>query len=90
MIPARFGMSLAVREHLVTGNPITRLEAMALYGVSNLPDIIKEMRRQGWTVKSRLVPYSAAVVRVNQHAVFRPPANLPVREIRLTEYWVNK
>jgi len=90
MTPARFGLALAAREHLAGGSPITRLEAIALYGVSNLPDVIKEMRRQGWTIKSRLVPYATAIARVNQHAVFRPPANLPVREIQLTEYWVGK
>ena len=90
MISARSGLALAAREHLAGGHPITRLEAIALYGVSNLPDVVKEMRRQGWTVQSRLVPYAVAVTRVNNHAVFRPPANLPIREIRLTEYWVSK
>jgi hypothetical protein len=85
-----FGLPLAAREHMVGGSPITRLEAITLFGVSNLPDVIKRMRRQGWTIKSRLVPYATAVARVNKHAVFRPPPNLPVREIRLTEYWVSK
>jgi hypothetical protein len=85
-----FGLALAAREHLAGGSPITRLEAIALYGVSNLTDVIAKMRRQGWTIKSRLVPYATAIARVNQHAVFRPPANLPVREIRLTEYWVGR
>lgn len=90
MSSMRHGMALATKEHLVGGLPITRLEAMVLYGVSNLPDVIKEMRRDGWVVESRLVPYAAAVARVNQYAVLKPPANLPVREIQLTEYWVNK
>jgi hypothetical protein len=86
----RNGMALAAREHLAGGQPITRLEAMVLYGVANLPDVVKEMRRQGWVVRSRLVPYAAAVVRVNQHAVLEPPPNLPIREIQLTEYQISK
>ena len=86
----RNGMALAAREHLAGGQPITRLEAMVLYGVANLPDVVKEMRRQGWVVRSRLVPYAAAVVRVNQHAVLEPPPNLPIREIQLTEYQITK
>jgi len=86
----RNGMALAAREHLAGGQPITRLEAMVLYGVANLPDVVKEMRRQGWVVRSRLVPYAAAVVRVNQHAVLEPPPNLPVRDIQLTEYQISK
>jgi hypothetical protein len=86
----RFGMAMAAKEHLLAGDPITRLEAMVLFGVANLPDLIKEMRRQGFVIESRLVTYAAAAARVNRHAVLQPPANLPVREIQLTEYWVSK
>ncbi len=86
----KYGMTLAAREHLAAGQPLTRLEALVLYGVSNLTDLISEMRKQGWVIESRLVPYAAAMARINRHAVLRPPANLPVREIQLTEYWVNR
>jgi len=82
------GMALAVREHLAAGRPITRLEALVLYGVSNLTGLMSDMRRQGWVIESRWVPYATAVRRINEHAVLQPPANLPVREIQLTEYWV--
>jgi hypothetical protein len=58
--------------------------------VSNLPELIAAMRRQGFVIESRTVPYAAAVVRINKHAVLQPPANLPIREIALTEYWINK
>ena len=86
----RNGIALAARDHLVAGQPITRLEAIVLYGVSDLPSVVKDMRRQGWIVKSRLVPYAAAAVRINQHAVLQPPPNLPIREIQLTEYQISK
>jgi len=75
---------------LLEGRPITRLEAIILYGVANLPDLVREMRKQGWTVHSRSVPYAAAARRVNEHAVLQPPKNLPVKEIQLTEYWVSR
>jgi hypothetical protein len=61
-----------------------------MFGVSNLPDLVAELRKQGWTVKSKAVSYAAAMVRVNNYAVLKPPPNLPIREISLTEYWVNK
>jgi hypothetical protein len=86
----RHGLALAAREHLVSGSPITRLEALVLYGVSNLPDVVKELRRNGWVIESRPVPYATALGRVNQYASVQPPANLPIREIQLTEYWVNR
>ncbi len=84
------GLNLAAKEHLVSGEPLTRLEALVLFGVSNLPELVYELRKQGWEVKSRPVAYAMAVVRINKHAVLQPPSNLPTREIRLTEYWVSK
>lgn len=86
----RNGLALAAREHLASGKPLTRLEAIVLYGVSNFPDIIKEMRRQGWVIKSRNVSYAVAMARLNEVAPFQAPKNLPIKEIHFTEYWVSK
>ena len=86
----RFGLATAAKEHLAEGEPITRLEAMVLYGISNLPDVISELRNQGWVIESRPVSFAAALARVNQQAKVEPPANLPVRQIQLTEYWVSR
>jgi hypothetical protein len=86
----KYGCTLAVQEHLLSGDPITRLEALVLYGVCNLPQVISGMRKTGLIIKSRALPYIAAVKRVNQFAVLNPPKNLPVREIQLTDYWVSK
>jgi hypothetical protein len=84
------GLALAAREHLASGEPLTRMEAIVLYGVANLPDIVKEMRGQGWTIQSRTVTYAAAMSRLNRFAELRPPQNLPIREIHFTEYWVSR
>jgi len=81
--------ALAAREHLASGKPLTRLEALVLFGLSNLPELVYEMKGQGFIIKKRNITYAAAMVRVNQHAVLQPPANLPIREILLTEYWIS-
>ncbi len=86
----RNGLVLAVREHIAEGKPITHLEALTMFGVPGLTKVISDLRREGWVIQSRTVPYMAALARVNQFAKLTPPANLPVREIRLTEYWVSK
>ena len=86
----RRGLVLAVREHLAEGKPITNLEALTLFGVPNLTAVISDMRREGWVIKSQTVPYMAVLARVNQVATLAPPTNLPIREIRLTEYWMSK
>jgi hypothetical protein len=84
------GLALAAREHLLSGLPLTRLEAIVLFGIANLPDIVKEMRRQGWIVNSRSIPYAMAVARMRDHAHLEPPKNLPVKEIMFTDYWVSR
>ena len=86
----RYGLTAAAKEHLAAGEPITRLEALVLYGISNLTDVISELRKQGWVIQSQPVAFAAALARVNRHAQVVPPQNLPVREIQLTEYWVSK
>ena len=70
------GMESAVREHLLQGQPITRLEALIFFGVSNLTGTISALRKQGFIIKSK--------------SVLQPPAALPAREILLTEYWISK
>jgi hypothetical protein len=84
------GLNLAAKEHMLEGNPLTRLEALILFGVSNLPELVYELRGDGHIVKSRKIPFAAAMVRVNKHAVLQPPKNLPIREIMLAEYWISR
>jgi hypothetical protein len=86
----RYGMTLAVKEHLLGGNPVTRLEAMILFGISNLPEVINGLRKNGNVVESRSIPYAAALKRVNEFVHVETPANLPIREIQVTDYWINE
>jgi hypothetical protein len=84
------GLNLAAKEHMLGGAPLTRLEALILFGVSNLPELVYELRQDGHIVKSKKIPFAAAMVRVNKYAVLQPPKNLPIREIMLAEYWVSR
>jgi hypothetical protein len=84
------GLAEAAKEHLLKGYPLTRLEALIFFGLSNLTDLISEMRKQGFIIVSQQVPFARAVVRVNEVAKLEPPSNLPVREIVLTEYRVSR
>lgn len=81
---------MAAREHIAEGKPITRLEALVFYGVANITDLVSELRKQGWVIKSKQVPFAAAIKRVNEFAVLKPPKNLPVREIFITEYQISR
>lgn len=86
----RYGVALALKEHLTLGYPITRLEAIIYFGVGSLTASISKMRQAGWMVRSRKVSYLRVLLRINKVAVVSPPANLPINEIEMTEYWLEK
>ena len=81
---------LAVREYLAGGQPLTELESVVLFGVTSLTDLVSSLRKEGWVIESRRILYAKAIRRVNEFATLKPPAELPIREIQLTEWWVAK
>ena len=82
---------IAAREHLLSGKPLTRMEALVLFGLSNLPELVYEMRRRDkFKVDTTKVSYATVMVRINEHAVLKPPANLPIRDIMFTEYRISR
>jgi hypothetical protein len=81
---------IAVKEFLLTGEPITELESNVLFGVPSLKQLFSEMRREGFIFEARKTNYATALRRINQYASLTPPENLPIREIHLTEWWISK
>ena len=79
---------VAAREHLISGHPLTLLESVVLFGVPDLTKIISDLRGEGFKIEKQRIAYAAALVRLNAHAELKPPANLPIREIQLTEFWI--
>lgn len=77
---------LAIKEHLICGNPLTQLECVVLFGVADVTPTISDMRREGYKIDSARVPYVKALRRINEVATLQPPPNLPIKEITLTEY----
>lgn len=86
----QYGLYLAIREHLATGAPLSRLEAIILFGMSDLTKAISALRREGWDIQSKRIPYARALVRLNKELTVKVPKNLPIRDIMLTEYRVAK
>ena len=86
----RYGLGSAAKEHIVAGQPITRLEALILFGLQDLTTLIREMRKEGWLIRSKRIPYAAAMRRVNEYARIEPPQNLPIRDIHVTEYRISR
>ena len=80
----------AVKEHILTGHPITEIECLVLFGVPNLFSVISDIRKNGYIVTTERVAFARALRRLNEHAVVEPPANLPVAEITVTEYRLSR
>lgn len=90
MSNSRTQLVLGVKEHLLAGHPITQLECIVLFGVPSLTKVISDMRRDGYVIKSKRVPFVAALRRINESATLEPPQNLPIKEVTLTEYWLSR
>lgn len=86
----KYSAELAAKEHMLEGKPLTRLEAMVMFGVISLPGLIRRLRDQGFVIQSRRISYVAAMKRMEPHARVETPANLPVRELQLTDYWISR
>ena len=76
--------------HLLDGKKVTRLEAMILFGVSNLTAVIASMKKQKYIIESEKIPYATALRRANEYVLITVPKELPIREIQLIQYWLNK
>ena len=82
--------ALAMREHMLAGNPLSALEAMLLFGVQNPNAELTRMRKEGLPLKDQRVPMAKIIVRINKYIQCSVPDNLPYREIAMTEYWISK
>ena len=79
-----------VKDYLLKGKPLTELESNVLFGMPSLTKLVSEMRREGFVFETRKTNYATALRRINEYAVLQPPEGLPIREIHLTEWWVNQ
>lgn len=86
----KYGNTLALKEHLLEHMPISRLEAIILYGISNLPQHISSLKKSGYFIEKRKIPYLVALRRLNNFCKVTIPKQLPANEIFLIEYWINK
>jgi len=79
----------AARDYLLEGFPLTRVEALLLFGVPDLTKIISDLRAERYIVVRSSITFAAALVRLRQHIDVGTPTELPVRDIQLTEYRVS-
>jgi hypothetical protein len=87
---AEYKPVMALREHMLEGNPVTLLEAILLFGVKNPNAEFHRIKKDRFLIESRSVPMAKVIRRINEYTVCKVPPNLPYKEIQLTEYWIKK
>ena len=78
---------LALKEAILGGQPVTRLDSIAVFGVSNLMALISEMRNDGFLIKSRRISFREAVRQAQKYVLYEPPKALCIDELTITQYW---
>ena len=84
----KFGAKDAMRDHMLDGNSISILEAMLLFGVQSPNRFLTELKREGHLIGSQRVTMVKILTRLRKYMDVNPPAELPVREILMMEYWI--
>lgn len=87
---AEYRGSIAMLDHMLEGNSISLLEAMALFGVCNPAAELTKFRKQGFVIKSRRVNMAFIVRRMNECAIFKVPRQLPYKECQMMDYWIER
>ena len=85
----KYGNVMALKEHIISGNKISRIEALVLFGVQDLNRELLRMKKKGFIIKNSKVTMTKIIVRLNKFSICKPPKDLPTNEVIMNEYWVN-
>ena len=85
----KYGNVMALKEHIISGNKISRIEALVLFGVQDLNRELLRMKKKGFIIKNSKVTMTKIIVRMNKFSICKPPKDLPTNEVIMNEYWVN-
>ena len=86
----KYGKEAALTEHLLSGNKISFIEASIIFGIGNLWNQIRLIKKKGFIIKSQKVSMAKIIRRMNEYCDCTPPTNLPTKEITMHEWWVSK
>ena len=78
----------ALKSYLLEGNSVSTLEALILFGAQSPWREIQRLKKEGFVIKTQRVPMIKILARLNKITACKSPQNLPVREILMTEYWI--
>ena len=90
MANVKFSGASALLAHMLQGNKVSHLEAMLMFGVQSPTAEFGRMRKNGHLIRRKAVPMAKILRRINEHCTVSPPAQVPIREITMAEYWISQ
>jgi len=87
---SKYGNVMALKEHIISGKKISRIEALVLFGVQDLNRELLRMKKSGFFIKNTKTTMTKIIIRLNKYSICSPPKDLPTNEIIMNEYWLSK
>tara|TARA_B100000035_G_C20872031_1_gene496631 strand:+ start:62 stop:346 length:285 start_codon:yes stop_codon:yes gene_type:complete len=84
-----FNGYVAMLSEMENGRRVSLIESQILFGVQSFNRDLTRMKRDGYLIKSQRVPMAKVIKRLNEFCIVKPPQELPVREILVSEYWIS-
>ena len=82
----KYNPEVAFKEHILAGKPLSMLEAVVLYGVSNGYAATGRLRKDGFVITAERIPLARAYARLKQYMPIEPPKDLPTKEVSITQW----
>jgi hypothetical protein len=86
----KYGNTAALKEYMLAGNRVSRIESLLLFGVQNFTAVLTLIKREGFIIKKTSVTMAKILRRININLKCESPKNLPVRDIIMSEWWISK
>ena len=86
----KYGNMAALKEYMIAGNRVTRIESLLFFGVQNFTAILTLIKRDGYIVKKNPVSMAKVIVRINKSIKCQTPKNLPIKDIVMSEWWISR
>ncbi len=87
---SKYGNVMALKEHILSDQKISRIEALVLFGVQDLNRELLRMKKSGFILKNTKTTMTKILIRLNKYSICKPPKDLPTNEIIMNEYWLSK
>jgi len=87
---SKYGNVFALKEHLLDGNKVSRIESLLIFGVQNFTAVLSNIKKDGFIIKKEAVTMAKILRRINKLSNCQAPQNLPIKDIIMHEWWISK